>query len=57
MTFFFFGLFRATPAAYGRSQERVQNGTVAAGTCHSHSNARSKLCLQPTPQLTGTPDP
>ena len=32
-------------------------GAVAAGLCQSHSNARSKLGLQPTPQLTATPDP
>ena len=30
---------------------------VAAGLCHSHGNARSELCLQPTPQLPATPDP
>ena len=28
-----------------------------AGLCHGHSNARSKLHLQPTPQLTVMPDP
>ena len=27
-------------------------GTVAAGLCHSHSNAGSEPHLQPTPQLT-----
>ena len=32
-------------------------GAVAAGLCHSYSNAGSKLCLQPTPQLMATPDP
>ena len=32
-------------------------GAVAAGLSQSHSNAGSKLCLQPTPQLTATPDP
>ena len=30
---------------------------TAAGLCHNHSNARSKLRLRPTPQLTATPDP
>ena len=49
--FFFFCLFSATPEAYGGSQARDQIGAVAAGLCHSHSNTRSKLCLQPTPQL------
>ena len=28
-----------------------------AGLHHSHSNARSEPCLQPTPQLTEMPDP
>ena len=52
--FFFFGLFRATPMAYGNSQDRGQMGAVAASLCHSHSNARSEPCLWPTPQLMGT---
>ena len=46
--FFFFGFFifsRAVPAAYGGSQARGLIGAVAAGLCHSHSNARSKLRL------------
>ena len=46
--FFFFCLFafsRATPAAYGGSQARGLIGAVAAGLCHSHSNARSELPL------------
>ena len=55
--FFFFLLFRATLAAYGGSQARGPIRTIAAGLCHIHSNARSKPCLQPTPQFTGTPDP
>ena len=55
---FFFGLFfRAAPVAYGGSQARRRIGTVATGLHHSHSNARSKLRLGPTPQLTATPDP
>ena len=48
---FFFGcfcLFRATPVAYVGSQARSRNGAVAAGLCHSQSNARSKPCLRPT---------
>ena len=36
----------AAPAAYGGSQAR--------GLYHSHSNARSKPRLRPTPQLTAT---
>ena len=42
---FFFCLFRVAPAAYGGSQARGQIGAVAAGRCHSHSNAGSELCL------------
>ena len=30
---------------------------AAASPRHSHSNARPKPCLQPTPQLRATPDP
>ena len=48
--------FRTAPIAYGGSQARRLIGAVAAGLCHSHSNARSKLHL-PTPQLMATPDP
>ena len=50
-------LFRATSAAYGGSQARAQIGAGAAGLHHRHSNAGSKPCLQPTPQLTATPNP
>ena len=39
--FFFFCLFRVTPAAYGGSQARGQIGVAAASLCHSHSNAGS----------------
>ena len=42
--FFFFHLFRATPAAHGSSQARDQIRAVAAGLHHSHSNTRSELC-------------
>ena len=55
--FFFFGLFRAPPVAYGGSQGRGQIGAVAIGLHHSHSNAGFKPHLQPTPQLTATLDP
>ena len=53
----FFFLFRAVPVAYRGSQARGVTGATAAGLRHSHSNAGSKPCLQPTPQLTATPDP
>ena len=51
--FFSFGLFRATPMAYGGSQARGPVRAVAAGLHHSHSNSGSKLRLWPTPQLMG----
>ena len=47
-----FCLFRATPAAYGGSQARGRIGTTAASLLYSHSNPRSELHLQSTPQLT-----
>ena len=55
--FFIFCLFRAIPMAFGGSQARGRIRTVAAGLHHSHSNARSELRLQPTPQPTAMPDP
>ena len=55
--FFFFCLFRAASVAYGGSQARDLIGAVAAGLCHSHTNARCEPCLQPTPQLMASPDP
>ena len=39
--FFSFGIFKATPVAYGSSQGRSQIGIAAASLHHSHSNARS----------------
>ena len=45
----FFFLFRAIPLAYGGSQARGQIGAIASVLCHSHSNTRSELHLQPTP--------
>ena len=42
--------------AYGSSQARDQIRAIAAGLCHSHSNARSELRLGPTPQLMATLD-
>ena len=51
--FFFFGLFRATPAAYGSSQATGGIRAVATGLRHGHSNARSEPPLPlTTPQLT-----
>ena len=56
--FFSLCLFRATPAAYGGSQARGPIRAVATGPSHSHSNAGSKLRLQPTtPQLMAMLDP
>ena len=46
----------APPAAYGGSQARGPIGAVATGLRQSHSNAGSEPRLQPTPQLTATPD-
>ena len=54
---FFVLLLRAAPAAPGGSQARGPIGATAAGLHHSHSNARSKPSLRPTPQLTATPGP
>ena len=49
--------FRATPVPCGGSQARSGIEAAVASLHHSHSNARSKLWLRPTPQLTATPDP
>ena len=54
---FFFCHFRVAPVAYGGSKARGQIGAIATDLHHSHSKASSKPCLQPTPQLTATPDP
>ena len=51
-----FAFSRAAPSAYGGSQARGRIGAVAAGLRQSHSNAGSEPHLQPTPQLTATPD-
>ena len=48
---YLFRLFRAVPAACGGFQARGLIRATAAGLRHSHSNTRSKLRLQPTPQL------
>ena len=54
---FSFCLFRAAPVAYGGSQARRPIGAVVASLRQSHSNSGSDLLLQPTLQLTTTPDP
>ena len=56
----FFCLFvfsKAASVAYGGSQARGLIGNVAFSLRHSHSNARSKPRLRPTPQLIETLDP
>ena len=53
----FIFIFRAAPAACGGSQARGRFRTIAASLRHSHSNAGSEPCLQPTPWLTATPVP
>ena len=50
--FFFLGLL-----LHGCFQTRGRIGAAAASLHYSHSNTRSKLHLQPTLQLTATPDP
>ena len=50
---FVFYLFRAALTAYGGSQTQGLTGAVAASLHQSHSNARSKPHLQPTPQQGG----
>jgi len=52
ITFFF-----PTPAAHGGSQARGLSGATAGSLHYSHSNAGSKPCLWPAPQLTAMPDP
>ena len=42
-----FFLFMSTPVGCGSFQARGQIQAAAAGPCHSHSNARSKLHLWP----------
>jgi len=54
--FFFLAISWAAPTAYGGTQARGQIGAVATGLRQSHSNTGSEPRLQPTPQLTATPD-
>ena len=49
-------LFRVIFLAYGSSQSMGLIGATAVSLCHSHSKEGSEPCLQPTPQLTATPD-
>ena len=53
---FVFFFSRVTPVPHGGSQAREVIRAVAAGLRQSHSNARSKTHLQPTPQLTAMLD-
>ena len=58
--YFIFCLFAiswATLTAYGGSQARGPIGAIAIGLCQNHSHTGSEPHLQPTPQLTTTPDP
>ena len=55
--FFVFFPFKDSSVAYGGSQAKGLIGAVAAGLSQSHSNARSELRLQPTPQFMATLDP
>ena len=55
--FCLFAISWAAPTAYVGSQARGRIGAATAALRHSHSNAGSELCLQPTPQLTATMDP
>ena len=54
---YFLCLFRAAPAAYGKSQARGRIGAIAADLYHSHNNTGSEQHLQPTSQLMVTLDP
>ena len=55
--FFFFCFFLCRSPPHNPSPPRGQIGMVDASRYHSHRNARSKPCLQPTPQLMAVPDP
>ena len=52
----FYFIFRATPMVYEGFQAMGLIGATVAGLRHSHSNARSKMHLQPIPLLTATLD-
>ena len=57
LDFFKKNLFRATPAAYGRSQARAELELQLLAYTTATADARSELCLQPTLQLIATLDP
>ena len=54
--FFLSFFFTATSVGCASSWARGPISAAAANLHHNHSNARSEPCLQPTPQLTATPD-
>ena len=56
-SFFFLFFLRTAPVAFGGSQARGRIRAAVAGLHHRHSNARSEMLLQSTPQLTATLDP
>ena len=56
LSFLFFPFLGLHPW-HGGSQARDGIGAVATGLCHSHSNMRSELHLQPTPHPTATLNP
>ena len=52
--FFFFSLlFRAVPVAYGSSKAMGWITAAGGSLCHSHSNIRFELHLQPIPEQLG----
>ena len=55
--FLYFSLFRATPVAYGGSQDKGPIRAVASTLCQGHSNVGSEPRLQPTPHLTAMLNP
>ena len=54
--FVFLPFLGPLPAAYEGSQARGLIGALATSLYHSHSHSGSEQRLQPTPQLTVTPD-
>ena len=56
LVFFFFFVFFVFLGSYSWHMEVPRQGVhsaIAASLHHSHSNTRSELLLQPTPQLHG----
>ena len=56
LSIYLFIYFRAAPVAYGSSQARGQIRAIAAGLPQPQQMGIQAI-LQPTPQLTATPDP